>query len=236
MLFAPLRFRFIIYFIFCALRDAHSLEQFANSSNSHREAASRNFCPASLVQSRVENKRIRFGAPEWLILVGATVFILVLFVSAWWEADIRWLHFFQAWLYIATILLSLRGNRWGHFIGISTAGFWDYGNIFVTNFFAAGLQQLSTWIHTGHLPHPDLFIAVPAWTSNFLVIAGCLWAYVRRRQNPSAMLADSSSPLCFLRPFSPQPWPSFSRGISPYSLASSIPTFTFSNERPGTRS
>lgn len=135
----------------------------------------------------MENNRTRLGAPEWLILIGASLFIAVLFVSAWWEADIRWLYFFQAWLYIATILLSLRGNRWGYFIGISTAGFWDYANIFVTNFFAAGLQQLSIWIHTGHLPHPDLFIAVPAWTSNLLIIVGCLGAYARR---PAKSLGD----------------------------------------------
>ena len=63
----------------------------------------------------------RLGAPEWLILVGASLFIAVLALSAFWEADIRWLHFFQAWMYVATIALSLRGNRWGYFIGISAA-------------------------------------------------------------------------------------------------------------------
>ena len=55
----------------------------------------------------------RLGAPEWLILIGAGFFILVLGVSAWWEADIRWLHFFQAWMYIAAIVLALRQNAWG---------------------------------------------------------------------------------------------------------------------------
>jgi hypothetical protein len=119
----------------------------------------------------------RMGVPEWLILIGASVFILVLAVSAIWEADIRWLHFFQAWMYVATIALSLRGNRWGYFIGISAAGFWDYANIVATTFFVNGLQQLSEWMSTGHLARPDLLIAVPAWFSNFLVIAGCLWGY-----------------------------------------------------------
>lgn len=129
----------------------------------------------------------RLGAPEWLILIGGSFFILVLAVSAFWDADIRWLHFFQAWMYLATIVLSLRGSRWGHFIGISAAGFWDYTNLFVTTFLAAGLQQLSLWIHTGHLPRPDLLIAVPAWLSNFLVVIGCLWAYSRR---PSKSIRD----------------------------------------------
>jgi len=42
-----------------------------------------------------------------------------------------------------------------------------------------GLQQLSEWVHTGHLARPDLLIAVPAWFSNFFVIVGCVWAYSR---------------------------------------------------------
>ena len=122
---------------------------------------------------------MRIGAPEWLILIGAIAFIIVLAVSAFWEADIRWLHFFQALMYVATIALSLRGNRWGYFMGISTAGLWDYANIVATTFFFNGLQQLSAWVHTGHLARPDLLIAVPAWFSNFFVSVGCVWGYSR---------------------------------------------------------
>ena len=131
----------------------------------------------------------RLGAPEWLILVGASLFIAVLALSAFWEADIRWLHFFQAWMYAATIALSLRGNRWGYFIGISAAGLWDYANLVATTFFFNGLQQLSQWLHTGQLARPDLLIAVPAWFSNFLVVIGCVWAYSRLPQKTLADLA-----------------------------------------------
>src|SRR5256885_1479956 len=129
----------------------------------------------------------RLGAPEWLILIGASLFIAVLALSAYWEADIRWLHFFQAWMYAATIALSLRVNRWGYFMGISAAGLWDYANLVATTFFFNGLQQLSEWLHTGQLARPDLLIAVPAWFSNFLVVAGCLWGYSRL---PQKTLAD----------------------------------------------
>ena len=111
--------------------------------------------------------------------MGACFFILVLGISAYWEADIRWLHFFQAWMYVATIVFSLRQSRWGYFIGISAAGLWDYTSLFVTTFFLNGLQQISQWIHTGHSNRPDLLIAVPAWFSNFAVLLGCLWAYSR---------------------------------------------------------
>lgn len=122
---------------------------------------------------------VRLDAPRWLILLGASAFIVVLAVSAFWEADIRWLHFFQAWMYIAAIALALRGNRWGYFIGFSAAGLWDYANLFATTFFFNGLQQLGQWMHTGQLVRPDLLIAVPAWLSNFLVVVGCAWAYQR---------------------------------------------------------
>jgi hypothetical protein len=122
--------------------------------------------------------------PEWLIVVGATIFIIALAVSAAFEADIRWLHFFQAWMYIATIALSLRRNRWGYFIGISAAALWAYANLFVTTFFVNGLHWLAQWISTGHLAHEDQIIAVPAWFSNVLVVIGCAWAYSRLTEKP----------------------------------------------------
>jgi hypothetical protein len=132
----------------------------------------------------MESGRGQIGTPEWVILVGGCSFVLVLGVSAFWQADIRWLHFFQAWMYIAAMALSVRHNRWGNFIGISAAGLWDYANVFTTTFFLNGLQQLSTWVNTGHLPRPDLLIAVPAWFSNLIVVCGCLWSYSRRREKP----------------------------------------------------
>ena len=116
-------------------------------------------------------------ASNWLIIIGGSCFILVLAVSAFWEADIRWLHFFQAWMYVATIALALRRNRWGYFIGISAAGLWDYANLVATTFFFNGLEQLSRWVHTGRLARPDLLIAVPAWLSNLFVVVGCLLGY-----------------------------------------------------------
>jgi hypothetical protein len=121
----------------------------------------------------------RLGPPELLILIGSCLFIFVLWLSAYFEPDIRWLHFFQAWMYLAAIWLSVRRSRWGYFIGVSVAGLWDYINIFVTTFFRSGLHWLFAWIGTGQLKHIDQIIAVPAWIANFLVVAGSVWAYTR---------------------------------------------------------
>jgi hypothetical protein len=82
-------------------------------------------------------------------------------------------------MYIAAMVLAVRRNRWGYFIGISAAGLWDYMNIFGTSFFFNGLQELGRWIQTGQLKRPDLLISVPAWFSNLLVVMGCVWAYSR---------------------------------------------------------
>jgi hypothetical protein len=127
----------------------------------------------------MQNANRRLESPQGLILVGGCCFILLLGISAFWEANIRGLHFFQAWMYIATIASSFRRNRWGLFIGISAGGLWDYANIVATTFFFNGLQQLYQWSHTGHLERPDLLIAVPAWCANLIIIIGCVWAYSR---------------------------------------------------------
>ncbi len=133
----------------------------------------------------MKSEHSSLGGSEWCILIGGCFFILLLAVSAVWEADIRWLHFFQAWMYVAAILLSLRRNRWGYFIGFSAAGLWDYANVFATTFAFNGLQQFIAWVQTGHLARPDLAIAVPAWGSNLLVVVGCAWAYARLKMKSS---------------------------------------------------
>jgi hypothetical protein len=72
----------------------------------------RNFSTLQFVRWFMRSSYWQLGAPEGVILLGASIFVLVLGVSAFWEPDIRSLHFFQSWMYLATISLSLRGNRW----------------------------------------------------------------------------------------------------------------------------
>lgn len=117
-----------------------------------------------------------------LIVIGSCLFIFVLWLSAYWEPDIRWLHFFQAWMYLAAIWLSLRRSRWGYFIGLSAAGFWNYITVFVNTFFLSGVHWLTAWVSTGELKRADQIIAVPGWIGNLLVVVGCLWAYLRLKE------------------------------------------------------
>ena len=112
-----------------------------------------------------------------MAFAGGFTFIAVLYVSAYWEPDIRWLHFFQSWMYLVSLVLLWRGSRWGWFIGAAAALFWNYVNVFVTTFFRNGLEQAHFLLHTGHVPRPDQLIALPAWFGNLAVILGALLAY-----------------------------------------------------------
>jgi hypothetical protein len=120
-----------------------------------------------------------WSACEWLIVVGAGLFIFALFYSAYLEPDIRWLHFFQSWMYVAAVVFSLRRSRWGYFIGVSIGAFWDYGNLFVTTFLRSGVRNFSASIASGHILRPDQMIAIPAWFGNLLLVIGCVWAYCK---------------------------------------------------------
>jgi hypothetical protein len=107
-------------------------------------------------------------------------FILILTLSARWEPDIRLLHFFQALIYVTVIVLKSPAQSMGLFHRYHDATFWNAANIFATTFFLrAGLSQLGELVTTGHLSRPDLFIAVPAALTHFLLILCCLWAYAR---------------------------------------------------------
>jgi len=114
--------------------------------------------------------RRRLTFPEWLITVGGGFFIFALAVSAVFVPEIRWLHVVQALLYVAAILLSFRRNRWGYFIGASTAGLWNLLAFFASPLFAEIID---------HPAQADLILQGLAWLANFAVVVGSVWGYVR---------------------------------------------------------
>jgi hypothetical protein len=122
--------------------------------------------------------------PGWvrlLIAAGAGCFIIALLVSAIFDPTIRLLHLLQALIYVAVIALSWRSNPWGFGAGFTIGLFWNYINLFVTTFIAAGLHQLWLLLTTGRLDRPDLFIAVVAAGGHVLLIVGCAAGFLRCR-------------------------------------------------------
>lgn len=122
------------------------------------------------------------------IAAAAAGFIAILAISAYQDRTIVWLHTFQSLLYFATILLVLRHERAGYFLGFSIATFWNYCQFFVTGFLRSGLEQVSILLHTGTLPRPDQFISVPAVILHFVMIISCVAAYLSLKRKSATDL------------------------------------------------
>lgn len=114
-----------------------------------------------------------------LIVASCVVFILVLAISAVFDASIRLLHTFQALIYIAVILLAARRSAWGYGAGFFIATFWNWTNLVHTTFIANGVRELARVVRTGQLQNPDQLIAVFAAAAHFVLIGGCLAGYIR---------------------------------------------------------
>ena len=122
--------------------------------------------------------------PSWisrLIVLGSGLFILALFVSAVFEPRIRVLHALQALIYLAVIALTRRSSAWGYGAGCMISAFWNYLNLFVTNFIQAGLEQVLTLLHSGQLKRPDLALSLIAAGGHFLLIGACSTGFLRSR-------------------------------------------------------
>ena len=129
------------------------------------------------------------GWINWTIWVGAAGFIAILILSAVFDPTIRWLHAFQALMYLAVIWLTARGSRWGLFLGIAAPAFWNYGALFVNNFFRNGVRAIGQSFATGHVQHVDQMISVFAVAFHVLMIAGAVAGYLRLSRKSWADLA-----------------------------------------------
>src|SRR5450432_2627250 len=78
----------------------------------------------------------------WSIWAGCIGFVIILALAAVFDRTILWLHLFQAFEYLAVMALAARGSRWGYFLGVSIAAFWNYGAMFVNQFFRNGVRAI----------------------------------------------------------------------------------------------
>ena len=103
-----------------------------------------------------------------LAFAGGLTFIAVLYFSAYWEPDIRRLHFLQSSMYNASLVLLLRGNKWGCFHRGCCRSVLGLRECFRDHLFRNGLDQAYALIQTGHVARPDQLISVPAWLAIWL--------------------------------------------------------------------
>ena len=121
------------------------------------------------------------GLVEQLIVASSVTFIVILALAAVFDPSIRVLHFLEAFIYVAVIVLARRKSAWGYGAGCLFAAFWNWVNLVHTTFIKAGVLELARLLQTGHLRRPDLFIAVFAAAAHFVLIGACLVAYFQLR-------------------------------------------------------
>ena len=107
------------------------------------------------------------------IAIGSVIFIFALAVSAFFEPQWRVLHFFQALIYVAVIVLTRRKSAWGFGAGVFIAVFWNFLVLFRT---PVGSEALN-----GHLFEPGILIQLLAACGHFLIIVACLVGFFRLR-------------------------------------------------------
>jgi hypothetical protein len=123
--------------------------------------------------------RERSSWPLAAIYVGASMFIVALAASVYFDPSIWALHTLQALIYVAVMVLAQRNSPWGFGAGFVIAMLWNGGNLFATGFISAAFHDLLTVLSTGHILRPVLLLVLVGAAGHFLMIAGCLAAFIR---------------------------------------------------------
>jgi hypothetical protein len=117
--------------------------------------------------------------PLAAIHVGASMFVVALAVSVFFDPSIWVLHAFQALIYVTVMVLAQRESPWGFGAGFAIAMLWNGANLFATGFVAAALHTLHNALSTGHISRPVLLLVLVGAAGHFLMIAGCLACFFR---------------------------------------------------------
>jgi hypothetical protein len=112
-------------------------------------------------------------------IVCAVAFIVVLAISAYWDASIRTLHVFEALPYGLAAVLCARQRKLGYMLGAASGGFWLWMAGTQTSFVRNGFERVAMLITTGHVDRWDQFIAAPAALSTGGLAVCSLWGYLR---------------------------------------------------------
>jgi hypothetical protein len=123
------------------------------------------------------------GSAWWRmwIPIGALLFLLALWVSAFVAAKLRLLHVLQALIYIAVVILARRNSAWGLGAGIAVAVFWNSLQLFVTHNMQRGFVLFWSFLRTGQLRQLDTIMVALGWIGHCILIGGCVGAFFKQR-------------------------------------------------------
>lgn len=108
--------------------------------------------------------------------MGATLFLVALFVSALVVPQLRLLHAFQALIYIAVIILVRRNSPWGYGAGFGIAIVWNAMSLFVSHLIQAGAVAIWLSLRTGQMHDLVPMMVALGGIGHFILIVAALFA------------------------------------------------------------
>lgn len=117
--------------------------------------------------------------------IGATLFLVALTVSAVIVPELRLLHFFQALIYIAVVILARRNSPWGFGAGFAIGMVWNALNLFVTHLMLTGAVAFWSLLRHGHTEQLVPIMVTLGGIGHFILIVSSLVAVIRRDSEPN---------------------------------------------------
>lgn len=115
------------------------------------------------------------SARVW-IPIGAGLFLVALAVSAAVIPELRLLHFLQAFIYVAVVILARRDNAYALGAGFTIAVAWNCLEIFGPHLMQAGAVMFWSFLHTGQVQHLETMMVPIGGIGHFVLIIACLTA------------------------------------------------------------
>jgi hypothetical protein len=101
---------------------------------------------------------------------------VALAVSAWMIPQLRLLHFLQAFIYVAVVILARRNSAWGFGAGAIMAAAWNGLNLFVTRNMQAGIVAFWSFLQTGRAQRPLMLAILLGGIGHFVLLFACMAA------------------------------------------------------------
>ena len=110
------------------------------------------------------------------IPIGAGLFLIALAVSAVAVPELRPLHFLQALIYVAVVILARRNNVFALGAGFTIAVAWNCLEFFGPHLIQAGAVMFWAFLHTGQVGQLATMMVPIGGIGHFLIIIACLTA------------------------------------------------------------
>jgi len=123
-------------------------------------------------------------SPSLRIDIGAALFLAALIVSAVVVPQLRLLHFFQALIYVAVIILAHRNSSWGYGAGFAIGIVWNSLNLFITHLMLVGAVAFWNSLRHGHIEQLVPMMVTLGGIGHFILIFATLSAAVSNNAEP----------------------------------------------------